>query len=152
MRIVLDTNVLVSGVISAGGLPRRLLDAAMSGGFQLCTSEPLLAELLDVLTRTKFAARLAQAGLTPEGVVSDLRLFALVAAVPPVPPRLVPNDPDDDHVIAAAIASAADLIATGDKRDLLTLGRCQGIEIVTARTAFERVFGAAVTAKEGPDC
>ena len=62
MRFVLDTILLVSGVI-AGGLPRRLIDAAKAGEFELCTSELLLAELLDVLSRGKFAARLAQAGL-----------------------------------------------------------------------------------------
>ena len=57
MRIVVDTNLLVSGVISVGGLPRQLLDAAKGGEFELCTSEMLLAELLDVLSREKFAAQ-----------------------------------------------------------------------------------------------
>ena len=60
MRFVLDTNLLVSGVIAAG-LPRRLVDGAKAGEFELCTSEVLLAELLDVLSRGKFAARLSQA-------------------------------------------------------------------------------------------
>ena len=47
MRLVLDTNLLVSGVIAAG-LPRRLVDGAKAEEFELCTSEVLLAELLDV--------------------------------------------------------------------------------------------------------
>ena len=51
MRIVIDTNLLVSGVISAG-LPRQLVDAAKAGEFELCTSEVLLAELLDVIARS----------------------------------------------------------------------------------------------------
>jgi putative PIN family toxin of toxin-antitoxin system len=63
VRLVLDTNVLVSAVISPG-LPRRLLDAAKARDFELYSSETLLAELLDVLSRDKFATRLAQAGLT----------------------------------------------------------------------------------------
>ena len=50
MRIVVDTNLLVLGVISAGGLPRQLLDSAKGGEFELCTSELPLAELLDVLS------------------------------------------------------------------------------------------------------
>jgi uncharacterized protein len=58
VRFVVDTNLLVSGVISVG-LPRRLVDAATASEFELCTSETLLAELLDVLSRSKFAARLA---------------------------------------------------------------------------------------------
>lgn len=137
MRIVLDTNLLVSGVIAAG-LPRRLIDGAKTGEFELCTSEVLLAELLDVLSRNKFAARLTQAGLTPAGVVDDLRRLAIVVS-PQATPRVVPTDPDDDHVIAAAVAGDADLIASGDKHDLLPIGSYQGIDIVTAREAVERL-------------
>jgi uncharacterized protein len=137
VRFVLDTNLLVSGVVAAG-LPRRLLDGAKAGEFELCTSEVLLAELLDVLSRSKFAARLAQAGLTPQGFVDDLRRVAVVVS-PTHTPRVVPTDPDDDHVIAAALTGQADLIASGDKRDLLPLLSFQGIPIVTARQAVERL-------------
>jgi uncharacterized protein len=137
VRFVLDTNLLVSGVI-ATGLPRRLVDAAKAGHFELCTSETLLAELLDVLSRKKFAARLAQAELTPAGIVDDLRRLAIVVA-PTNVPRVVTTDPDDDHVLAAALAGLADLIASGDKRDLLPLGSYQGIAIVTAREAVSRL-------------
>jgi putative PIN family toxin of toxin-antitoxin system len=77
---VLDTNTLVSGVISAGGPPRRLLDGARIQAFEMCSSTVLLAELLDVLSREKFAARLAQAGLTPLGIVSELRRMAHMVA------------------------------------------------------------------------
>jgi uncharacterized protein len=137
VRFVLDTNLLVSGVIAAG-LPRRLVDGAKAGEFELCTSDVLLAELLDVLSRGKFAARLSQAGLTPQGIVDDLRRIAVVVS-PADTPRVVPTDPDDDHVIAAALAGAADLIASGDKRDLLPMGSFNGIAIVTAREAVERL-------------
>lgn len=137
MRFVLDTNLLVSGVISAG-LPRRLVDGAKAGEFELSTSEVLLAELLDVLSRAKFAARLGQAGLTPQGIVDDLRRIAVIVS-PTDTPRVVPTDPDDDHVIAAALAGAADLIASGDKRDLLPMGSYASIPIVTAREAVERL-------------
>ena len=120
MRFVLDTNLLVSGMIAAG-LPRRLVDGAKAGEFELCTSEVLLAEVLEVLSRGKFAARLSQAGLTPKGIVDDLRRLAVIVAPADVP-RIFPTDPDDDHVIAAAVAGQADLIASGDKRDRLLLG------------------------------
>lgn len=137
MRIVLDTNLLVSGIISTG-LPRRLLNAAQAGVFELCTSEVLLAELLDVLGRPKFADRLIQAGLSATEIVDDLRRLARVVA-PAVVPRVVLSDPDDDQVLAAALAAGADLIASGDKRDLLPLGSYEGIAIVTAREALERI-------------
>ncbi len=141
MRFVLDTNLLVSAVISAGP-PRQLLDAAKAGAFELCTSETLLAELLDVLAREKFVARLAQAGLAPSNIVNDLRRVAMVVT-PARVPHVVLTDPDDDHVLAAALAGGADLIASGDKRDLLPLGSYQGIAIVTAREALDRL-GARV--------
>jgi putative PIN family toxin of toxin-antitoxin system len=137
VRFVIDTNLLVSGVISTG-LPRQLLDAARAGEFELCTSEVLLAELLDVLGRGKFANRLNQAGLTPQAIVDELRKLAVVVA-PTTVPRVVPTDHDDDHVLAAALAGAADLIASGDRRDLLPLGSYAGISIVTAREAWERL-------------
>lgn len=54
-------------------------------------------------------------------------------------PRVVPTDPDDDHVIAAAITGRADLVASGDRRDLLPMGSFQGIPITTAREAVERL-------------
>lgn len=137
MRFVIDTNLLVSGVIAAG-LPRRLLDAVRAGEFELCTSEVLLAELADVLSRAKFAARLTQAKLEAEGIVRELRRLAVVVK-PTVVPRVVVADPNDDHVLAAAVAGAADLIASGDRRDLLPMGSHEGIPIVTARVALERL-------------
>jgi putative PIN family toxin of toxin-antitoxin system len=141
VRVVLDTNLLVSGVIAAGSAPRRLLEAAMAGEFELCTTEALLAETLRVLARDKFAARLLQAGLTPEGIVSELRRIAVIAE-PHEVPRVVKSDPDDDQVIAAAVAGQADLIASGDKRDLLPLGGHAGIPIVSAREAVQRLGSA----------
>ena len=137
MRIVLDTNLLVSGIISTG-LPRQLVVAAKAGAFELCTSEMLLDELLDVISRDKFATRLVQAGLAPLTIVEDLRALAVVVS-PSMVARVVLADPDDDHVLAAALTGAADLIATGDKRDLLPLGSYQGIPIVTAKEALERI-------------
>lgn len=137
MRIVLNTNLPVSGVIY-GGLPRQLLNAAQAGTFELCTSEVLLCELLDVLARAKFADRLRQAGLSPAAIVDDLRRLAHVVA-PIAVPQVVQTDPDDDHVLAAAVAADADLIASGDRRDLLPLERYEGIAIVTAREALERL-------------
>jgi uncharacterized protein len=125
VRLVLDTNLLVSGVISAG-LPRRFINGAKAGEFELCTSDVPLAEPLDVLSRAKFAARLGQAGMTPQGIVDALRRIAVVVSPVDVP-RVVPTDPDDDHVIAAAVAAQADLIASGDERDLLPMTSYQGI-------------------------
>lgn len=137
MRVLIDTNLLVSALISDGA-PSRLLDAARAGVFEFCTSEVLLAELLDVLGRSHLASRMQRAGLEASSTVEDLRKMALIVA-PQAVPQVVASDPDDDHVLAAALAAGADLIASGDRRDLLPLGSYAGIPIVTAREALERL-------------
>ena len=138
MRIVLDTNTLVSGAISAGGPPRRLLDGARTQAFEMCSSTVLLAELLEVRTREKFAARLTQAGLTPLNIVSELRRMAYMVA-PENVPRVIESDPDDDHVIACAVVAQADLIVSGDKHLHSLGGQYKGIRIVSAIEALELI-------------
>lgn len=140
MRVVLDTNTLVSGVISPGGPPRRLLDAARGQIFEPCTSAILLAELLDVLSRQKLAARLAQVGLTPQGIVAEIRRLAHMV-VPQDVPRVIEADPDDDHVLACALAARADLIVSGDKHLHSLGGHYQGIPIVTPADGLQRITG-----------
>ena len=65
---------------------------------------------------------------------------ALVSLVMPASvPRVVANDADDDHVIAAAVAGRAELIVTEDRKHLLPIGSHQGIAIVTAREVVDRI-------------
>jgi putative PIN family toxin of toxin-antitoxin system len=135
---VLDTNTLVSGVISAGGPPRRLLDYARAQVFELCSSPTLLAELLDVLSREKFAVRLVQAGLTPQDIVMELRRLAHVVA-PTQVPRIIAADADDDHVLACAVVSQADLIISGDKHLHSLGGQYLGIPIVRPAEAVSMI-------------
>ena len=130
MRLVLDTNTAVSGLIWQG-TPGRIIDAGLAEKFQLLSSVPLLAELEGVLQRPKFQQALQRRGVT----VSDLfdGYAALVGCVAPV--ELVEpicRDPDDDKVLAAAIGGDADLIVSGDD-DLLALGHYRSIEILSAR-------------------
>lgn len=133
---MLDTNTLVSGVISAGGPPRQLLDGARTEAFEMCSSAVLLAELFDVLSREKFAARLTQANLSPMNIVGELRRMALMVT-PDNVPRVIENDPDDDHVIACAVAAQADLIVSGDKHLHNLGGQYKGIRIVSPAEAIE---------------
>lgn len=138
MRVVLDTNTLVSAVLSPHGPPRRLLDDARAQVFELCSSPVLMAELLDVVSREKFARRFAQAGLTPLGIVGEIRRLATMAA-PASVPRIIANDADDDHVLACAITAKADLIVSGDKHLHGLGGEYQGIRIVTPAEAVQLI-------------
>jgi putative PIN family toxin of toxin-antitoxin system len=97
----------------------------------------LLAELHDVLARPRLAERLTRHRATMEQALAQYSELARHAR-PQATPRVVPGDADDDHVIAAAVAARADLIVSGD-RHLLSLGRHQGIAIVTARQALDRI-------------
>jgi predicted nucleic acid-binding protein len=76
--------------------------------------------------------------MTPQGFVDDLRRVAVIVS-PTAVPRVIEHDADDDHVLAAALAGRADLIASGDKRHVLPLGSYQGMPIVTARESVERL-------------
>jgi putative PIN family toxin of toxin-antitoxin system len=126
-RAVLDTNVVVSALIW-GGAPFGVLEAAASGQINLITSPVLLAELTDVLNGPKLNARLKRVRGSVEDAVA--LYTALTISVTPISvPRIVPEDPDDDHVIAAAVTGQADIIASGD-RHLLRLGTYQAIRIV----------------------
>jgi len=140
VRVVLDTNALVSALLSPHGPPRRLLDDARAQVFELCSSPVLMAELLDVVSREKFAQRLAAAGLTPLGIVGEIRRLATMATPTDVP-RVVADDPDDDHVLACALTAQADLIVSGDKHLLNLGGQYQGVAIVTPAQAVQLVGG-----------
>lgn len=98
----------------------------------------LLAELLDVLSRAKFAAPLAQAGLTPQAMVSELRRIAYMTA-PQSVPRVIEHDPDDDHVLACALAGQANMIVSGDRHLLSLGGHYQGIPILSPAHALQAI-------------
>jgi uncharacterized protein len=130
----------ISAVFSGSGLPRQFFDAANAGLFDLYTSEVLIAELLEVLTRDKHAKRMAKANFTAAEFINDFRRIAAVVATTLNPPRVVPTDADDDHVVSAAVAANADFIVSGDKNDLLSMRSVSGIPIVSSREALQRVL------------
>ena len=136
VRVVLDTNVVVSALIWDGP-PERLLDLAVSGEIALFSSAVLLEELAGVLERRKFIAALASRDLTPAFLTR--RYGAVTTLVGPMPVnRAVPADADDDQVIAAALGAQADAIATGDGH-LLALDPYRGIRILAPAAVLELV-------------
>jgi uncharacterized protein len=137
VRIVLDTNVALSALLWRG-TPWRLLQAIeRDEALQLFTSAALLAELADVMTRPVPAKRLALFDRTARDLLTDY-IEAVDLVAPFAAPAVVFADPDDDQVIAAAVAAHAELIVSGD-RHLLALGTHQGIRIVTPVEALRLV-------------
>lgn len=142
MRIVLDTNVVLSALLWRG-TPHHLLTAiGQRSSIQLCCSTALLEELADVLTRPSATKRLALVGRAAREVLADY-VEAIELVEPVSVPRVVRGDVDDDQVIAAAVAARADLIVSGDRKHLLPLGRHQAIDIVDAAEAVRRIAAVA---------
>ncbi len=138
MRLVLDTNVVISALVW-GGVPYQLLQAAAAGTVDLYTSPVLLDELRGVLARPHLAQRLMGQQRSVERAVE---FYArLCRSVEPLhTPRTVPNDPDDDHVVATAIEAQAHLIVSGDKH-LLQLKDSISIPVLKAQDALLRIGG-----------
>jgi putative PIN family toxin of toxin-antitoxin system len=142
VRIVLDTNVVLSALLWRG-TPHHLLAAiGQRSSIQLYSSTALLEELADVLTRPSATKRLALIGRSAREVLADY-VEAIELVEPASVPRVVVGDVDDDQVIAAAVAARADLIVSGDRKDLLALGSHQGIDIVEAAEAVKRIAAGA---------
>lgn len=127
MKVVVDTNVIVAGLVAEGvcrDIVKRRLPAC-----ELFTSRALLDELAEKL-REKF-------GLQPDELPL-LKIYADEATVikPSRLPKPVCRDADDDEVLAVALAAKAEIILTGDK-DLLVLKEFQGIKILSPRQFVE---------------
>ena len=148
-RPVLDTNIVVAGLLW-NGPPRRLIELAIEGEvIELFSSPMLLDELTHTLGKSKFTARIESFGTSRAALVAQFT--ALVSLVAPVSvPRVVADDADDDHVIAAAVAARADLIITGDRKHLLPIGTHQGIAIVTAREMLDTLDATVKTRPSMP--
>ena len=119
MRIVLDTNVLLSGRMAPGGTPGRIVAAWRGAHFDLSLSEPMLDEIRRVLTYPKIHARL---GWGEEEIARFLLLLRLKAEVVDVEgvTASVPRDAADNPILATFLAGQAECLVTGDK-DLLAL-------------------------------
>ena len=130
----------MSALIHSAGPPGRVLAAVKSGGVTLVTSAAQLRELQSVLGRESLRARIHPA--EAEDLIRNLP--AVGEVVPADLPRVNASpDPDDNLILATAIAGRADLIVSGDRKHMLSLGNFQGIPIVTAADAADQVYGGA---------
>lgn len=137
MRLILDTNVVMSALLWRGK-PYQLLEAIRQrSNLQLYSSGVLLEELADVLTRPSATKRLALIDRQAREVLLDYIAAVQVIDVAPLP-QPVCRDPDDDEVLALALAASADLIVSGDN-DLLVLDQFEGVPIVNAAQALQRL-------------
>jgi putative PIN family toxin of toxin-antitoxin system len=134
MRAVIDTNVLLSGLLWRGSA-HAFLEQVRNGTVTILSSPELLAELQEVLARPKFDAILSRSNSSRELMLTQISKLAELTDPPPLPQPMC-RDPDDDAVLALAIATLADVIVSGDD-DLLSLVNFEGIPILNPVQALQ---------------
>jgi hypothetical protein len=134
-KVVLDTNVLVSGVI-ASGYSASIVDAARREEIKLVTSAHLLEEFSVVISRRHIARKYPQAAKNADVLLDFVRAFAILTTGIPSEDSLSP-DRDDDFVLACALDGNADCIVSGDPH-LLNLRTYKGIPILTPKEFVEK--------------
>lgn len=136
MKLVLDTNTVISGFLWHQA-PRQIINAAVEGRIELVTSAALLDELSGVIARAKFSRKIDSHGVSVSALVD--RYTRLTTIITPAQiGRVAIADPDDDAVLACALAADADIIVTGDKH-LLNLKSYQRIPILASTDALARI-------------
>jgi putative PIN family toxin of toxin-antitoxin system len=135
-RLVVDTNIIVSGLITSGTPPAKILDAIHNKKITLLISDEIIGEYLRVL---EYPHIRKYKKITDE-TISHLTAFFIneTERVEILSPINASPDPDDDKFLSLATEGQADFIVTGDKADLLSLKEISGIKIITAREAVEK--------------
>jgi putative PIN family toxin of toxin-antitoxin system len=124
VRVVPDTNVYVSALLWTGN-PHRLLRLAEAGDLTLVTTPAILEELRKVLARPKFRLRIRDLRTSVAELMESL--LSVVAVLPDLAIEpVIKRDPDDDKILACAVAAQADWLISGDDH-LLSVKRYKGI-------------------------
>ena len=132
IRIVLDTNVIVSA-LAFGGLPRTVLELAAAGHCRFFYSEPIQDEVRRVLAeKMHWTPAMLQKALPVLWGTGKL-------VIPRITVAAVAKDPDDDRIVECALAASAGFIVSGD-RDLLDLRQYKSIAILSPRAFLEEYF------------
>lgn len=137
-RVVVDTNLFVSGAISPRGSPNQLLQAWLNGAFSLLMSAEQRAEVQKVLSRPAIAKKYNLSKEYRAHLLFLIDSLALPVSLRRRLPVLV-RDPKDEHLLAAALGGKADYLVTGDE-DLLILDGHQtlpNLRVLTVRTFLQ---------------
>ncbi len=134
-RVVIDTNVLISGIIQQSGFPFKVVKLWEDEVIVLITSVATIEEAERVLNYPKIRKRYALTSDDIQRTVANLLKYSVLIQDPTIP-NVIEQDPDDNKILATAIAGKADYIISGDMH-LLTLKNYRGIEIVTPKRFYE---------------
>ena len=134
MRVVIDTNVIMSAIFF-GGVPFEVLNAWHDGEFELVISEAVMAEYREIAGRMRSKFQL----INPEGWLSYIQEHATMTLAAPLEAQVC-DDADDDVFLACAVSADAKIVCSGD-RHLLACNGWQGIEVLTPRVFCNRIRG-----------
>jgi uncharacterized protein len=136
-RLVIDTNIFVSGLISGTGSPARVLRAIRNKKATHLVSDPIVEEYLRVLEYP----RIRKFKKVTDAFVADIAAYLLyhTERVELISTIRLSADPDDDVFLETAVDGNATLLVSGDKVDLLSLRLVQGVPIVSATEAVARL-------------
>jgi len=138
LRVVLDTNVFVSSLLSTEGKPAQLLNAWREGRYVLVTSPAIIAEVVEVLESPRISKKYLIRHQDVENLVDVLKTDAVLVPGEAGVKGSVPRDPRDEMFLACAIDANADCIVSGD-RHLLDLQTFRGIPILTVNEFAEEL-------------
>jgi putative PIN family toxin of toxin-antitoxin system len=129
VRLVIDTNVLVSALVVQASLPAHLVSLWADGVFDVLTAAEQVEELMRATRYPRVRTRLVPA--VAGRLINQLRDQAIV--VTNLPTVAICPDPHDNYLLAMGAAGGAQFLVTGDKRDLLGLKLYAGMRIITVR-------------------
>lgn len=135
VRIVPDVNVCISGLLWTG-IPHRLIQTAEVGDLVLMTTPAIVEEVREALIRSKFAARIAALSSSVGELMESLLSIVEVIQEPVIEPVIL-QDPDDDKILACAVASRARWVVSGDTH-LLAVKRYRNVRIVTPKQFWDK--------------
>jgi uncharacterized protein len=135
MRVVLDTNIVVSALITPEGVSAKIIDLWVQGKFELLVGDELLDEIKAVLRRPYFVQKLSRP--TIGSLINQLRDGG--NWIDNIPVIVRSPDSKDDYLLGICEAGAADILVTGDKSGLLVLETHGRTQIITARAFLDRL-------------
>jgi putative PIN family toxin of toxin-antitoxin system len=134
VRIVLDTNVVVSGLLTVYGPPARIIDLVSSGDIALVVDDRILSEYEDVLVRPRFKFESWE-------IEAFLKLADGAEHVIGAPLPFALPDPDDEPFLEVAIAGAVDALVTGNEKHFRARGGKLAVSILSPRRFLEKLSG-----------
>lgn len=138
LRVVLDTNVFVSSLLSRNGAPSKVVDEWRAGKYLLVTAPSIISEIRRVLTTPRIKKKYRITEQEIEQLIDLLKKEAVIIPGSPSVKGVIPRDPEDDKFVACAIEAGADFIVSGD-RHLLDLGEHRGIPIITVQEFMKKL-------------